>query len=199
MVCYAQLRVDGQTNRVYALGPLHPSDAALLFVNRLPRELTPQDSKSCSQFKSLDEFSRLPLMARLNGCPGLIELAAELLNHTLLDSITYCVTAPHLDTKQWPAQVPEVARPLLLQLRARIAALAQVFPPRPNPFPPLPPAAAAAPAPAPAPAPGAAVSPAVVPAMAAPSPAPPPNAAEAFPAAPAQNPHHTTDPAADSS
>jgi len=73
----------------------------MLFYQRLPRELLPDDMIGYENLLSnYETFSRHPLFPKLLGNPRLIETCAQLLNNMKFTEIDFCLDATMNDSPQ---------------------------------------------------------------------------------------------------
>ena len=125
--------IDGHTLRVRTLQGLHALDLAALFVNRLPRDIKPEDLRQHLQkVTNLNDLLPHPLFTLMAGLPRMAEWCAELLNYTNMDQLYTLLSAePVLDQRRssvvltnhaWPASLPEEAKLLLRKCQALMIA-----------------------------------------------------------------------------
>ena len=125
--------MDGHTLRVRVLSGLHALDLAALFVNRLPRDIKPDDLRQHLQkVTSLNDLLPHPLFTLMAGLPRMAEWCAELLNYTNMDQLYSLLSCePVVDSRRasvvlsnpaWPASLPEEAKLLLRKCQALMIA-----------------------------------------------------------------------------
>ena len=125
--------IDGHTLRVRTLQGLHALDLAALFVNRLPRDIKPEDLRQHLQkVTNLNDLLPHPLFTLMAGLPRMAEWCAELLNYTNMDQLYTLLDAePLLDRSRasivltnpaWPPSLPEEAKLLLRKCQALMIA-----------------------------------------------------------------------------
>ena len=126
--------IDGHTLKVRALSGLHGLDLASLFVNRLPRDMKPDDVRQhLTKVANLNDLLPHPLFSVMGGLPRMAEWCAELLNYTNMDQLYSLLSCkPVLDPRRpsvvltnpaWPASLPDEAKLLLRRCQALMLAL----------------------------------------------------------------------------
>ena len=130
--------IDGHTLRVHTLQGLHALDLAALFVNRLPRDIKPDDLRlHLKEVTNLNDLLPHPLFSLMAGLPRMAEWCAELLNYTKLDQLYSLLSCePVLDwdpqssvpgsrgrtvvlnSPLWPSSLPTEAKTLLRKCQA---------------------------------------------------------------------------------
>ena len=120
--------IDGHTLRVHTLSGLHALDLVALFVNRLPRDIKPDDLRlHLKKVTNLNDLMQHPIFALMHGLPRMAEWCAELLNYTNMDQLYSMLNrqpALNADKRRvvnnphWPHQLPDEAKLLLRRCQA---------------------------------------------------------------------------------
>ena len=120
--------IDGHTLRVHTLSGLHALDLVALFVNRLPRDIKPDDLRlHLKKVTNLNDLMQHPIFALMHGLPRMAEWCAELLNYTNMDQLYNMLNRQPLlnadkrrvvNNPHWPQQLPEEAKLLLRRCQA---------------------------------------------------------------------------------
>ena len=120
--------IDGHTLRVHSLSGLHALDLVALFVNRLPRDIKPDDLRlHLKKVTNLNDLMQHPIFALMHGLPRMAEWCAELLNYTNMDQLYSMLNRQpvlNADRKRvvnnphWPHQLPDEAKLLLRRCQA---------------------------------------------------------------------------------
>ena len=120
--------IDGHTLRVHSLTGLHALDLVALFVNRLPRDIKPDDLRlHLKKVTNLNDLMAHPLFGLMHGLPRMAEWCAELLNYTNMDQLYELLNRQPLlnhdrrrvvNNHYWPHQLPDEAKLLLRRCQA---------------------------------------------------------------------------------